>query len=60
MTYRRAGIGDDSGESCSGERAYTTMLTLNQALEQTRTGDLWLFRGGSGPDRAIQTLTNSP
>jgi hypothetical protein len=36
------------------------MLTLDQALEETRTGDLWLFRGGSRPDRAIQTLTNSP
>lgn len=36
------------------------MLTLQEALNDTRTGDLWLFRGGSGPDRAIQTLTNSP
>jgi hypothetical protein len=36
------------------------MLPLDQALEETRTGDLWLFRGGSGPDRAIQTLTNAP
>jgi hypothetical protein len=36
------------------------MLTLDQALHETRTGDLWLFRGGSRPDRAIQTLTNSP
>ncbi|OBJ59375.1 guanylate cyclase [Mycobacterium sp. 1423905.2] len=36
------------------------MLTLDQALNETRTGDLWLFRGGSGPDRAIQTLTNAP
>ncbi|MGO8940641.1 MAG: guanylate cyclase [Mycobacterium sp.] len=36
------------------------MLTLDQALDQTRTGDLWLFRGGSRPDRAIQTLTNAP
>src|SRR5688572_14007973 len=25
-----------------------------------RTGDLWLFRGRSTADRAIQTLTNSP
>ena len=33
---------------------------MDQALEATRTGDIWLFRGGSGPDRAIQTLTNSP
>jgi hypothetical protein len=35
-------------------------MLLAQALDQTRTGDLWLFRGGSRPDRAIQTLTNSP
>ncbi|GAA0743987.1 hypothetical protein GCM10010199_71790 [Dactylosporangium roseum] len=26
----------------------------------TRTGDLWVFRGRSTADRAIQTLTNSP
>ena len=35
-------------------------VSLARALEQTRTGDIWLFRGASGPDRAIQTLTNSP
>ena len=35
-------------------------LTLDQALELTRTGDIWIFRGRSGPDRAIQALTNSP
>ncbi len=35
-------------------------MSLDRALEETRTGDIWLFRGGSGPDRAIQTLTNSP
>ncbi|MCV7179157.1 guanylate cyclase [Mycolicibacterium sphagni] len=35
-------------------------MSLTQALNETRTGDVWLFRGGSGPDRAIQTLTNAP
>jgi hypothetical protein len=35
-------------------------LLLEAALDLTRTGDIWLFRGRSGPDRAIQTLTNSP
>jgi hypothetical protein len=35
-------------------------VSLEQALEATRTGDIWLFRGASGPDRAIQTMTNSP
>jgi hypothetical protein len=35
-------------------------ISLDQALDLTRTGDIWIFRGRSGPDRAIQTLTNSP
>ncbi|MDT5325595.1 MAG: hypothetical protein QOF25_2747 [Mycobacterium sp.] len=35
-------------------------VSLERALDQTRTGDIWLFRGHSGPDRAIQSLTNSP
>lgn len=38
----------------------TASVSLDQALEATRTGDIWLFRGGSRPDRYIQTLTNSP
>ena len=35
-------------------------LDLDRAVELTRTGDLWIFRGRSGADRAIQSLTNSP
>jgi hypothetical protein len=35
-------------------------VSLDKALDVTRTGDVWLFRGASGPDRAIQTLTNAP
>ena len=35
-------------------------LTLDQAVDLTRTGDLWLFRGRTAADRAIRTLTNSP
>lgn len=35
-------------------------MSLEQALDATRTGDLWLFRGRSGPDRAIQSMTNAP
>lgn len=35
-------------------------MSLTRALEETRTGDIWLFRGASGPDRAIQTMTNAP
>jgi hypothetical protein len=37
-----------------------TAISLDQAIDLTRTGDIWIFRGRSGPDRAIQTLTNSP
>ncbi len=35
-------------------------VPLERALDETRTGDIWLFRGHSGPDRAIQSMTNSP
>lgn len=35
-------------------------VSLEQALDAARTGDLWLFRGRSGPDRAIQSMTNAP
>jgi hypothetical protein len=35
-------------------------ITLDRAVELTRTGDLWLFRGRSGADRAIRGLTNAP
>ena len=33
---------------------------LDVAVEATRTGDLWLFRGGSVADRVIQTASNAP
>lgn len=35
-------------------------VSLERALEETRTGDIWLFRGSSRPDRAIQTMSNAP
>jgi len=35
-------------------------LTLDQAVELTRTGDLWLFRGHSAADHAIRVVTNAP
>ena len=37
-----------------------SVLSLDQAVDLTRTGDLWLFRGRSAADHAIRTLTNSP
>jgi hypothetical protein len=35
-------------------------IPLDAALELTRTGDLWLFRGNSVADRAIRATTNAP
>jgi hypothetical protein len=35
-------------------------ITLDDALALTRTGDVWLFRGRTPADRAIQLTTNSP
>ncbi len=35
-------------------------ISLDQAVDLTRTGDLWLFRGDSAADRAIRALTNAP
>jgi hypothetical protein len=36
------------------------VLALEEAVATASTGDLWLFRGRSLADRAIQTVTNSP
>jgi hypothetical protein len=38
----------------------TSRISLDDATELTRTGDIWLFRGDSAADRAIQLTTNSP
>jgi hypothetical protein len=35
-------------------------IGLDEAIDLTRTGDLWLFRGHTAADRAIQLTTNSP
>jgi hypothetical protein len=35
-------------------------LPFDEAIATARTGDIWLFRGRSLADRAIQTLTNAP
>lgn len=37
-----------------------SVIDLEQAVELTRTGDVWLFRGGSAADQAIRAVTNSP
>jgi hypothetical protein len=35
-------------------------LTLDDAVDLTRTGDVWIFRGASVADRAIRAVTNAP
>jgi hypothetical protein len=35
-------------------------VTLDEAVELTRTGDVWLFRGSTAADRTIRLTTNSP
>jgi hypothetical protein len=35
-------------------------IRLDEAVDLTRTGDIWLFRGRTAADRAIQVTTNSP
>ena len=36
------------------------ILSLEEAVATASTGDIWLFRGRSVADRAIQAVTNSP
>jgi hypothetical protein len=36
------------------------VISRDEAIGTAATGDLWLFRGRSLADRAIQTFTNSP
>jgi len=36
------------------------VITLDRAVDLARTGDIWVFRGTSGADRAIRGLTNAP
>lgn len=40
--------------------AAVVSITLDDALDLTRTGDVWLFRGRTAGDRAIRVATNSP
>lgn len=35
-------------------------ITLDESIDLARTGDVWLFRGRTVADRAIQVATNSP
>lgn len=41
-------------------RTSGSQVNLSLAVDQARTGDIWIFRGNSGPDRAIRAVSNSP
>ena len=41
-------------------RLVVRALSLDEAVDLTRTGDIWVFRGTSVADRAIRVSTNSP
>ncbi|MFI5041400.1 MAG: hypothetical protein ACHQNA_06060 [Acidimicrobiales bacterium] len=38
----------------------SSTISFDEAVDISRTGDLWLFRGHSAADHAIRALTNSP
>src|SRR3954453_12392704 len=38
----------------------SSAISLDRAIEITRTGDIWLFRGRSAADRVIRVTTNAP
>jgi len=48
------------GHRGPGRRRAGGGIGLDEAVELTRTGDLWLFRGRSAADQAIRVLTNAP
>ncbi|GAA1436549.1 hypothetical protein GCM10009641_36190 [Mycobacterium cookii] len=48
------------GQSLGQTARMASALTLDQAVDLTRSGDIWLFRGRRAPDRAIRAVTNSP
>lgn len=52
--------GSGVAHSRAVSRTSGRVLSLHEAVELTRTGDVWVFRGASLADRAIQTLTNAP
>ena len=41
-------------------RSGTSTVSFEQGIEASRTGDLWIFRGGTVADRVIQTASNAP
>jgi hypothetical protein len=58
-SHQQCDIAGETGGQTVAVREQVSM-SLDAAVELTRTGDLWLFRGRSAADRAIRVTTNSP
>src|SRR6266540_511166 len=64
--HPRRGDADESGDAehlpptHRSRLTVVTRITLDEATSLTRTGDIWVFRGRTRADRAIQVTTNSP
>ncbi|MGL4744392.1 MAG: hypothetical protein ACRCXL_08395, partial [Dermatophilaceae bacterium] len=41
-------------------RTSRSVIPFDIGVETTRTGDLWIFRGGTVADRVIQAASNAP
>src|SRR6478609_730722 len=51
-----AGVGQTGAMARTG----SSTVPFEEAIDASRTGDLWIFRGGSVADRLIQTASNAP
>ena len=60
MSVLPEGASQSGRPGVSHETGAVSVLNLSRAVELTRTGDLWLFRGSSVADQAIRAVTNSP
>ena len=49
-----------AGGATTAVVAEGSALSLAEAVELTRTGDIWVFRGRSAADHAIRAVTNAP
>ncbi|MCW2702175.1 MAG: uncharacterized protein JWQ37_170 [Blastococcus sp.] len=56
----QAGQSEELPEAHDRNVARVAELALDKAVELTRTGDVWVFRGPSLADRAIRAVTNAP
>ena len=49
-----------AGQTVAMARSRIAPVSFEKAVDSTRTGDLWIFRGGTVADRVIQAASNAP